>query len=228
MLHIGGASVGMLSGAAALATRKGGHRHRLAGHVFFAAMLTMSAVAAVTAPLLPTPQWSSTVAGLLTFYLTATAWATVRRPPGATGVFEVGAMFFALGVAGLAQLLVWRASAGSGLIDGQPAQVMYLFIALMGLAAGLDLKVIVHGGAEGAPRIARHLWRMCAALFMATGSFFIGQQRVMPAAWHGSPLLLIPAFAPLAAMVFWLVRVRFAGRRIALSPKVSPSLPAAI
>jgi len=52
------------------------------------------------------------------------------------------------------------------------------------------------------------LWRMCLGLFIAASSFFIGQQQVMPVATQGSPLLFIPAFAPLALLIFWLFRVR--------------------
>ena len=33
-----------------------------------------------------------------------------------------------------------------------------------------------------AQRIARHLWRMCFAFFIATGSFFLGQQDILPKA----------------------------------------------
>jgi FtsH-binding integral membrane protein len=72
----------------------------------------------------------------------------------------------------------------------------------------MDLKVILHGGISGAQRIARHVWRMCVALFVGTGSFFLGQQKVMPAFMHGSPILLVLAFAPLVLMIFWMLRVR--------------------
>jgi hypothetical protein len=76
----------------------------------------------------------------------------------------------------------------------------------------LDFKLILKGGLSGAPRIARHLWRMCAGLTIASGSFFLGQQKFLPPAWHGSPLLFVPVFAPLVLMVFWLIRVRFGDR----------------
>lgn len=59
-------------------------------------------------------------------------------------------------------------------------------------------------------RLSRHLWRMCFALFVATGSFFIGQQDVMPAVVRGSPFLFVLGFAPLGIMLFWLVRIRLA------------------
>jgi hypothetical protein len=60
-----------------------------------------------------------------------------------------------------------------------------------------------------AQRISRHLWRMCFAFFIATGSFFLGQQDVLPKAVRGSAILFVLAFAPFAVMPFWLVRLRF-------------------
>jgi hypothetical protein len=49
---------------------------------------------------------------------------------------------------------------------------------------------------------------MCLGWFIATGSFFLGQQKDMPAFLHGSPILLILAMAPLALLLFWMFRVR--------------------
>ena len=51
-------------------------------------------------------------------------------------------------------------------------------------------------------------WR--TALLIAAFSFFLGQQKVMPVAIQGSPWLFVPPLATLAAMVFWIFRVRFA------------------
>src|SRR5512135_2584009 len=73
------------------------------------------------------------------------------------------------------------------------------------------LKVIVRGGISGRARIARHAWRMCVALFIATGSFFLGQQKVMPAWIQGSTTLTLLGVAPLVLMFFWLIRIRFSG-----------------
>ena len=46
------------------------------------------------------------------------------------------------------------------------------------------------------------------AAFFAAAFFFLGQPQVMPAFVHGSPILFVPALAPLVLMVFWLARVR--------------------
>ena len=95
-LHIGGAFVGIASGAAAMALRKGQSLHRSAGLVFVVAMLTMSGIGAAVAPFLPRQQIPNTFAGVFTFYLVVTGWATVRRAPGKIGRFEVGVFLVAL------------------------------------------------------------------------------------------------------------------------------------
>jgi hypothetical protein len=44
---------------------------------------------------------------------------------------------------------------------------------------------------------------MCFAFFVATGSFFMGQQDVLPQVVRGSPVLFVLALAPIALMLFW-------------------------
>lgn len=87
-----------------------------------------------------------------------------------------------------------------------------MIAAIAGFAAALDLHVILRGGVSGAERIARHLWRMCTALLFGAASFFIGQPQVFPPPLRGSPILFLPVLAIMAAMIFWLLRVRFPGR----------------
>jgi hypothetical protein len=67
----------------------------------------------------------------------------------------------------------------------------------------------MRGGVYGAPRIVRHLWRMCFGLFIATGSLFLGQQQVFPAFLRKTNVLFVPALLPLLSLIFWLFRVRF-------------------
>jgi uncharacterized membrane protein len=210
ILHIGAGAVGILSGAAALTARKGERLHRRFGNVFFVSMLTMSAMAIYLAATIP-GQSGNLFGGAFTFYLVATAWATVRRKAGSIGRFEIGAFLVALGAAGATIVFIVAATRNPSLqATGSPLGAVYVFAAVASLAAAMDLKVIRHGGISGAQRIARHVWRMCVALFVGTGSFFLGQQKVMPAFIHGSPILVVLAFAPLVLMVFWMVRVRFA------------------
>ncbi|HZZ31791.1 MAG TPA: hypothetical protein VFE10_07320 [Phenylobacterium sp.] len=221
-LHIGGASTGMGSGAVALLAPKGRRLHQVAGTVFFVSMLTMSAVAAVTAPLLP--DWVSALMGLFVFYLTATAWMTVQRAPRRVGRLEVAACAVAVAVAvGYFALAVVGGQAPKGLIDGEPSQIGYVFGAVAAIAIASDLRMIRKGGLAGPKRIARHLWRMCAALAIAWGSF-AGQPKAQPEALRGSILLILPALLVVAAMIFWLVKiqVRFQLRLPALG-RASPA-----
>jgi hypothetical protein len=213
ILHISGGSVGILSGAAALVFRKGSRLHRLAGNLFFVSMLTMSAIGAVVSPFLPQPQWGNVVMAVFTFYLVLTGWVTVRRIEGTIGRTEMGAFLLALGAV-VASLTFGFQAANSptGKFGGFPAAGYYVFATIVVLAAAGDLKMILRGGISGAPRITRHLWRMCAALFIASGSFFLGQQKVMPAYMRGSPLLFIPEIAVLGCLAFWLLRTRFSAR----------------
>ena len=49
---------------------------------------------------------------------------------------------------------------------------------------------------------------MCFALFIATGSFFLGQAKVIPQPLRIFPVLTVLALLPLVFMLYWLVRVR--------------------
>ena len=61
--------------------------------------------------------------------------------------------------------------------------------------------MLMRSGVLGPKRIRRHLWRMCFGLFIATGSFFLGQQQVFPAVLRGSPLLIVLAILPLVFLI---------------------------
>ncbi len=209
VLHITGGSAAMISGAVALLARKGEDLHRAAGTLFFLSMLLTAAIGATVAPFLTDGQRPNTVAGVLAFYLVLTAWTAVRRQDGGVDRFAILGFFVALGTAVAGVLFALEAqSSPTGTIDGSPPQAFYLFMIVGGVAAASDLKVIVRGGISGAPRIARHLWRMCVGLFIAAGSFFLGQQQVFPPSVRGSLILFVPVFAPLLFLLFWLVRVR--------------------
>ncbi len=214
-IHIAGGTVGMLSGAAALGLRKGSRRHKLAGHLFFGSMLAMASIGALVSPFLVSaegdPRWFDALAGALAFYLVATGWATVRREAGTIGRFEVAALLFVLALAAAAAAFGLEAqSRPAGSLAGYGPEGYFIFAALFALAGGLDLNMILRGGLTGVPRLSRHVWRMCTALFIAAGAFFFGQQRVMPELIQGSPLLSVPPLATLGLMLFWLLRLRLA------------------
>ncbi|HEY0649878.1 hypothetical protein [Phenylobacterium sp.] len=207
VLHIGGGSLAIASGYVAMAAKKGGRAHRLAGKVFFGAMLAMTGVAAITAPMLTEAQWVNTPAAIFTLYLTLTAWLTARRRPGEVGRAEVGLVVIPVGMALVGLYLAVR-SGGAG--EFGP---VYAFAGISALAALRDVAMLRAGGIAGVARTARHLWRMSLAFFVATGSYFFGQPNFQPDWLRGSPLAMILGLAPLALMAFWLVRVRVPRRR---------------
>jgi len=205
--HIGGAFVGLVSGGAALFVRKGQRLHRLAGNVFFIAMLTMSGVGALVAPFLSEGQAPNTMMGAFTFYLVSTGWAVVRRRPSETGGFEIGAAAFAGILAAGGVAYAWLNSRGPHPLPFPEGPVIDAFAFLVTLAAILDIRVIRAGGLTGAARVTRHLWRMTLALLIAAASF-AGQPKVIPPFLRESPLVLLPAVAVFVSLIYWLVRIR--------------------
>ena len=207
-IHIAGGSAAILAGAAALSLRKGSRGHARAGLLFVAGMAVMATMAVPLALAKPDP--GIAVGAVLTLYLVATAKATASNRAGTAGRFEIAALGVVL--ACLAAFLACArlaASSAGGTFHGSSAAFYGVWAGFATLAAALDLNFILRGTLTRLQRLRRHLWRMCTSLFVASGSFFLGQQKVMPAVLQGSPWLFVPALAPLALMLFWLVRVRF-------------------
>ena len=79
---------------------------------------------------------------------------------------------------------------------------------------------------EGARRLARHLWRMGFAMFIATASFFVGQPKVFPEPLRGAfALRAIPVVMFIAVTLYWLVRVRRKRQRAPMTGVRGPLTP---
>jgi uncharacterized membrane protein len=206
MAHIAGGGIGLVTGSVALTVAKGERLHRAFGTVFVAAMLVMAGMGSYLAVTVP-GQISNLSGGVFTLYLVTTAWMTVRRKEGTIGRFEIGALAFSGVSAIVAVILTILVANPSVKLTGAPKIAVYILTGVTVFAAAMDLKVVLQHGISGASRIARHLWRMCLGLFVASGSFFLGKQADMPAFVRGSPILIALAVAPLVLLVFWLFRV---------------------
>ena len=218
-LHIGAGLLALLSGTVAAAARKGGALHARTGTWFLASMLLLGATASILEPFRTPP--GSPLVGIFVCYFVLTSWVAARRHDGRTGRFE---LFAGLVAAAFAAATAWGGLAGATTPAGRgPVFVLAGLCLLAGLG---DLNAVLRGTLTPAQRISRHLWRMCFAFFIATGSFFLGQQQVMPSAVRGSPILFFLAFAPFALMAFWLVRVRLAKRIGRFSLRLAPAAPA--
>ena len=220
-VHIAGGGIALLAGAVAVIARKGGRLHARAGAAFVAAMLVLWVTA--TALNLAQGKPGAAVGNLFIAYFVATSWSAARRRDGTTGRFEVAACALILATGAV---IAWGAFTGTAAptpVGLGPVFVIAGFCVVAGL---LDLSAILRTRLTPPQRISRHLWRMCSAFFIATGSFFLGQQDVLPEAVRGSPALFVLAFAPFAIMAFWLVRLRF-GKRLRRDVQVLAEHPRA-
>ena len=216
-LHIAGGIAGLLSGTVAIVFRKGSRGHRVSGNVFVMSMLIMGVSASYLAFM--KHETENFFGGLLTVYMIATAWLTARRREGQTSLFDWGALVFVVSIG--ASLLIRSVLVARGLAARQPGVPlgMYFFTAAIPLLAATgDARMLWQGGISGKARIARHLWRMCYGLFIATGSFFLGKQQFFPVAFRKPYLLLPLAIFPLVILMYWLVKLRIkaGGRTLAI------------
>lgn len=206
-LHILCGSLGLVSGFVALYAAKGAPLHRRMGMVFVAVMLTMTSSGIVIAMVRGAAPALNVPAGVMTGYLVFTGLTTLRPAP--LRRLEIAAMLVAFVVGLLALSFGLEAVANGGTRKGMPAFSFFLF-GLVGVLGSIgDLRRMRSEALRGSSRVARHLWRMCFALFIAALSFFIGQAKVMPEAIRILPLLAIPPFTVLVTMLYWLWRVRF-------------------
>ena len=224
ILHIVGGSVALLAGFAALMFfRKGGQLHARAGTLFLVAMLVLAGTGALIAA--AAGERGTTVIGIVTCYLVITSWLAARRRHRRAGASDFALLAVALGSAiAMVGFGTVGINSPTGKFDSLPGAVHFPFAALAALGAALDLNFFVRRGDPGVKRIARHLWRMCAALLIAALSFFLGQQKVMPVYMKGSPLLFLPPLIAFATMVYWLLRLRF-GKKLKLLIR-RPAAPA--
>lgn len=213
-VHVAGGAAGLAAGFAALYARKGARAHRTAGRLFVYAMLAMGLSGAFIAAV--TGVETSVLMGVFAAYLVLTGLTAVV-PPGTwhrTVGLAGAAVALALSAA-LTEVGVRGAGSPGGAVEGLPAPMAFLFGAIA-LAAGVsDARVARAGPLRGGRRLARHLWRMCFALFIASASFFLGQTQVLPPPLREPWVLAPPVLAPLLVMAYWLRRTR-ARRPVAL------------
>jgi hypothetical protein len=212
-VHIAAGSVGIITGTIALFAMKGGITHRRSGVVFTVAMTVMASTAAVIS-LWPPINPGNILQSLLTIYLVVTALVVVRPRTERTRCVEIAALLTVSAIA-LTHLTlgVVTLNSAAGQIGGYNPPMFFVFgsIALLCAAGDVRLQRVRQLRVQqltGPARLARHLWRMCFALFLATGSFFLGQADEFPEALRLWPVLTVLALFPLVAMAYWLWRVR--------------------
>jgi hypothetical protein len=142
-----------------------------------------------------------------------TALTTVRPPTAGLRRVEAAAMLIALAV-GLTSITLGFAALATprGTRGGIPFVIFFMFGTVALLASIGDVRMMRSGRLRGVPRLTRHLWRMCYALWIAAASFFLGPRarvaKVLPEALLNPALLALPVLLVLVVMFYWLWRVR--------------------
>jgi uncharacterized membrane protein len=213
-IHVAAGGLAIVLGAVTLMARKGGTIHRRSGLLFVYAMLVMGTSASILA-FRKNPTDPNVLGGFMTAYFVGTALMTVRPASSWTRRVNIAALTVAVGLTVVEIVLGLKAFSSPGRFLYRVPFLMYFFMAtVMILAATGDVRILRFGVPRGGPRLARHLWRMCFALFIAAGSFFSIRTRVakiLPEPFTTAPMRALPILLIFGAMFYWLWRVR--GRR---------------
>jgi len=211
-IHIAAGGLAIVLGAAALLARKGGTIHRRSGLLFVCAMLVLGTSAAILGFRKSGPTDSNVFGGLMAAYFVITALTTVRPVSRWTRYINVVALTVAVGLAILDVLGGVKAfNSPRGVLNGVPFFMLFFIATVMILAAAGDVRILRFGLPRGGRRLARHLWRMCFALFIAAGSFFSIRERVakiLPEPFPTAPMRALPILLVFGAMFYWWWKVR--------------------
>lgn len=203
-MHIAAGSVAIIAGYIALFAAKGAHLHRRSGMYFVIAMLVMGLSGAVIAAFRGIS--TSVTGGVTAAYFVVTALTAVRKTSTWSRTADVGLLAVALALSSID--FAWGVRAIAHPERGVPTFMFFVLASVLLLAAVGDVRALLARELPRTTRLARHLWRMCFALWMAAGSFFLGQAKVIPKPIRIFPLLAIPPLFVLVAMLHWLWRVR--------------------
>jgi hypothetical protein len=210
-IHIAAGGLAIVLGGIALSAKKGGSIHRRSGQLFVCAMLVMGTSASIMG-FRKSPTDSNVFAGFMVAYFVITALTTVRPVSPWTRRLNVGLLPIPLGL-GLLDMAggVKAFNSPHRALNGVPFFMLFFLGSIMLLAAAGDVRIMRSGLPRGGPRLARHLWRMCFALFIAAGSFFSIRARVakvLPEPFTTAPMRALPILLLFGAMFYWLWRVR--------------------
>ena len=215
-IHIAAGGLAIVLGAVALTVKKGGTTHRRSGLLFVYAMLVMGTSASILGLRKGGLTDGNVIMGLLTLYFVGTALTTVRPASQWTRRMDAVALTFALGLALGAIVIGVTAFNGPRLPPGAVSSrttlvVSFVVATVLLLAAIGDLRILRFGAPRGGQRLARHLWRLCFALFIAAGSFFSVRERVakfLPDPFTTGPMRALPILLLFSVMFYWLWKVR--------------------
>ncbi len=214
-IHIIAGGLAIVLGAVALVAFKGATLHRKSGLLFVYAMLVMGFSGSILALRL---SWTNmnVLGGFMAAYFVVTALTTVRPASVWTRWLNRAGLLVVVTLSVTDIVLGFKAfGSPHQAIEGVPFFMLFFMATITGLAAVGDVRLLRLGALPAAGRLARHLWRMCFALFIAAGSFFSIRERVakiLPEPFTTPLMRALPVLLIFVAMFYWLWRVR--GKRI--------------
>jgi hypothetical protein len=155
---------------------------------------------------------ASVLGGFTAAYFVITGLTTVRPVSAWTRRLNSVALLVAIALLLIEIGLGFKALASPGrTINGVPFFMLFFLATVTALAATGDLRLMRPRALPAPGRLARHLWRMCFALFIAAGSFFSIRERVakiLPEPFTTPPMRALPIALVFLAMFYYLWRVR--------------------
>ena len=219
IVHILGGIAALVSGYFALFAEKGSRLHIRSGDAFVISMAFMGGFGAYVSLTIHQP--TNMAAGLASAYLAISGWLTLKRRGASVRKAEIGAFIFTLAAAVSFFALGWsRLQPGFVPRPMETAGGSFFFATIFSLFAVSDFRMLLRGGYSGVQRLVRHIWRMSVALFVASGSFFLGRSSTEPLrstglrarlftnAIQATHVTAIPVLIILVLMVYWIVRVK--------------------
>jgi uncharacterized membrane protein len=203
--HVAVGGIALAAGLVAISVRKGGQWHRRSGRVFVVTMIATG----LTAAAISAYEGKSVSGGAFTAYFVFTALSAVRTVPGLGRGWDIGLMMLAVifSVGTYRDAFIALGKPGH-YFNGAPAGMLFFLGTVMLLAAVGDLRMIRSGGIHGTRRIARHLWRMCFGLFIASGSFAAQLLKMVPPKYNSMLMVLVLGGGPIVLLLYWMWRIR--------------------
>lgn len=199
LIHFPTGTVALLAAIAAFYYAKGSPQHIRAGRIFTVSMLIMLFSGGVAGWLKRSPD--DVLMAALVMYSVFTAWLTVHRRAGKTGVLEYLALAYLL-----LWLLVTLAIDPAWVLVRDPKFYTIMPTFAAGFAAG-DVYNLVRGFGPR-QRLARHIWRICFSQIWAAMAFGDKVIKMMDSSHEEMPYVLFgPGVVVLCVMFYWLFRI---------------------
>jgi uncharacterized membrane protein len=214
-LHVLSGVAGLGSGYVALYASKGAPAHRRSGMFFVSVMLTVAVTGFMISAVRGVAPELNMPTAAVTFYMVVTALTTVQPATPLKRRLDQAAMVMAFAIAGICGLVAisYIGKPGPASIAAYPLSIFGTVAALGGVG---DLRVLRSGPLTGAPRLKRHLWRMCFGLFIASIAVFLPNR--LPVELRIPALRIAGSLAPIAAIAYWMWRLHAVTRRPARVP----------